>query len=287
MLEKLFFAKEQFKLRGIENIKSDVFSVPDSINGSADFQIAFQNHLSHKLLSNVVLENTERGRLGITYKVEFPETNQWLFCKTHRRGARFNNNIEKEYYFLKKANRDFYVDLDYYEYNNEYVFAYMLQEWLDNIPSLSPQMALSLIRNYSSMIDDSDDMFSGTIYTLQNVVEVAKEELAFLTEMGEISAIFAKELLHNIEALEPNIQNMNTIVCHGDFGDKNVMVSAKGIPVIIDWEDSFRGVEGYDYLYWLTFFNHRKFYKEETFKASGLSCIDAKGILTIIMIIKF
>ena len=286
MLEKLLFSKKRYKHNGMEHIGADVFSIPDCINDSSDFRMTFQNFLSQKLQTDVIIEKTERGRLGITYKVLILESDQKFFAKTHRRGVQYKNNIEKEYYCLKKANSDFFVNLDYFTYNNEYVYAYMLQEWLENMPSLALEKALDLIGRYSSIIDVRDEVIGKTTYTIYDFVDIAKAELAFLIDSDEISALFGNELFHNIERFEPNIPNLKKVICHGDFGDKNVMVSAKGNPVVIDWEDCFVGVEGYDYLYWLTFFNHRKFYSTETFKASGLSSADAKGILSVVMIIK-
>ena len=64
------------------------------------------------------------------------------------------------------------------------------------------------------------------------------------------------------------------------------MMTEDQTTVLIDWEDAFLGIEGYDYLYWLTFFNHRKFYSKEIFFRSGCEEDVIKGILVTVLIIK-
>ena len=284
MLEKLLYSKERYQTYGTEHIQKDVFTDSNSYDSdSVDFRIAFQTHLSDILQDNVILEETDRGRLGITYSLSV--CGRRLFCKTHKRGDLFKKSIEKEYFYLKKAYPFFDVKLDCFTFDG-YEYKYMLQEWLDSASTITPDIALNLISAYSNELEKQDDRFEMITYSIQDLVNIAKEELPFLLDIKELPHEYLAELNQNINALENHIPAMRKVVCHGDFGDKNILTSSKGEYVAADWEDCFVGVEGYDYLYWLTFFNHRKYYTSETFKESGLTSIDAKGILTVIMVIK-
>lgn len=284
MLEKLLYSKERYHTYGTEHIQKDVFTDSNSYDrDSVYFLLAFQNHLSNILQDDVRLEETERGRLGVTYSLLV--RGKRLFCKTHKRGNQFKHSIEKEYFYIKRAYPFFDVRLDGFTFDG-YEYKYMLQEWLDSAGTITPDMALNIISAYSNELEKYDGRFDTITYSIQDLVNIAKEELPFLVEKKELSDEYAAELMHDINELEMRIPIMRKIVCHGDFGDKNILTSSKGNYVAVDWEDCFVGVDGYDYLYWLTFFNHRIYYTSETFKKSGLTSIDAKGILTVIMVIK-
>lgn len=284
MLEKLIYSKERYQAYGTEHIQKDVFSDSNSYDSdSMDFRIAFQNHLSKTLQENVILYETDRGRLGVTYSLRIQ--GRRLFCKTHKCGDQFKKSIEKEYFYLKRAYPYFDVKLDNFTFDG-YEYKYMLQEWLECTDAITPDMALNLISAYSNELEKQDDRFEMITYSIQDLVNIAKEELPFLVDIKELTYKCSDELKQNINAFANHIPVMRKAICHGDFGDKNILVSSKGEYIAVDWEDCFVGVEGYDYLYWLTFFNHRNFYLQETFKASGLNSDDAKGILTVIMVIK-
>ena len=64
------------------------------------------------------------------------------------------------------------------------------------------------------------------------------------------------------------------------------MLSKEGKRIVIDFEDAFLGIKGYDYLYWLTFFTNRKYYSKEIFLKSGLPSEMIEAVLTMILIVK-
>ena len=284
MLEKLLYSKEHYHAYGIEHIHRDVFTDSNSYDSdSVDFRMAFQNHLSETLQDDVRLEETDRGRLGVTYSLSV--LGKRMFCKTHKRGDQFKQSIDKEFFYVKRAYPFFDVRLDGFTFDG-HEYKYMLQEWLENAGVVIPDLALNLISAYSNELEKQDDRFGKITYSIQDLVTIAKDELPFLVEKEELSEEYTTELKQNIKGFESHIPSLHKVVCHGDFGDKNILTSYKGEYIAVDWEDCFEGIEGYDYLYWLTFFNHRKYYTSETFKESGLASIDAKGILTVIMVIK-
>ncbi len=57
-------------------------------------------------------------------------------------------------------------------------------------------------------------------------------------------------------------------------------------PVVIDWEDAFWGIEGYDYLFWLTFFDNRKYYSQKIFGKTPWGKEIEIAILILIVVLK-
>lgn len=74
-------------------------------------------------------------------------------------------------------------------------------------------------------------------------------------------------------------------LCHGDLGPANIM--SKGETTIaIDWEDAFWGVDGYDYLYWLTFFENRKWLSTKVLGHTTLARSTEVALMTVILLLK-
>jgi len=75
------------------------------------------------------------------------------------------------------------------------------------------------------------------------------------------------------------------IICHGDFGPNNLM--SDGVQIFaIDWEDAFWGVDGYDFIFWLSFFCNRKYYSREVLGNTPLGFALEQSILTMILVLK-
>ena len=286
MLDKLEYSKETYlsTISGHQNI--DVFTDTNSYeNDSVEFRQTFQEHISSTLGEIVTLEQSNRGRLGVTYEVKRSLAGTRLFCKTHKEGDRYKRNIEKEFYYISKANECFKVGL-YHLIFNKKKYSYMLQEWLQEVTSVDPENALRIINGFSRRLLLDSESHICILYCIRDLINTAKQELHFLVKERELTEDCALELQEYIKIFESDIDSLKQTLCHGDFGDKNIMKSQDGRYVVIDWEDCFMGIEGYDYLYWLTFFSHRRFYSKEVFKASGVSSANAKGIISVIMLIK-
>lgn len=283
MLDKLEFSRLYYK-NGMSS-SDDVFTTLNSYeNEPESFCFAFQNHLSSLLDCSVRFEKANRGRLGRTFKCVL-ENGKVLFCKTHQQGEQYRQIIKKEYYFLTKSNPSFFVSFGIFTHDG-YDYAYMLQEWLDKPTVINAEDALELIDSYNQRLFVVSDSKPYVGYSLDDLINVSKDELVFLENSTELSRTFCELLKENISNLEQDLSVYDKVICHGDFGDNNIMRSDDGSLIVIDWEDAFTGIKGYDFLYWLTFFGHRKFYSSDIFKQSGISCRDARGLLTVIMIIK-
>jgi 5-methylthioribose kinase len=88
-----------------------------------------------------------------------------------------------------------------------------------------------------------------------------------------------------IGLLEDRFADLPAILCHGDFGPKNIML--EGVePRVIDWEDAFGGIAGYDYLYWLTFMENRPFLQTAAFGRTGLAPEIERAILALVVLLK-
>lgn len=103
------------------------------------------------------------------------------------------------------------------------------------------------------------------------------------------SKVLSRELVRkidfNLSLISKRIIHFPTCLCHGDLGPKNIMCD-KTKPIVIDWEDAFKGVEGYDYLYWLTFMSNRKFYSKNILGCTLLGKELETAIMTLIILLK-
>ncbi|MGD5712523.1 phosphotransferase, partial [Xanthomonas citri pv. citri] len=95
----------------------------------------------------------------------------------------------------------------------------------------------------------------------------------------------AAETRRLIARLEERFPKLPAALCHGDFGPNNIMLAGTE-PLIIDWEDAFGGVDGYDYLYWLTFMENRAFLHTAAFGRAGLSPDIERAILALVVLLK-
>jgi 5-methylthioribose kinase len=95
----------------------------------------------------------------------------------------------------------------------------------------------------------------------------------------------AAETRRLIARLAESFPTLPAALCHGDFGPKNIMLAGNE-PRIIDWEDAFDGIAGYDYLYWLTFMENRPFLRTAAFGQTGLSPEIERAILALVVLLK-
>lgn len=89
------------------------------------------------------------------------------------------------------------------------------------------------------------------------LLEHADSALKFLSDHNLISQTVHLESKSRLAHLRRVSGRWDLRLCHGDLGPANVLCDDQG-PAAIDWEDAFWGIEGYDYLYWLTFFSNRR-----------------------------
>ncbi|TKC91824.1 hypothetical protein FAZ69_05155 [Trinickia terrae] len=150
---------------------------------------------------------------------------------------------------------------------------------------LAPRDTLTLVQAYRSRLASLPvDCLEGGD-TLGTLVEDAEAALAELASAGQIGASMHDDLRSRLTFLAREWSNFPSGIAHGDLGPRNIMAS-NGCPVVIDWEDAFLGIDGYDYLYWLTFFENRRYYNRDVLGLTPLG-IDAEvALLAMILILK-
>lgn len=113
----------------------------------------------------------------------------------------------------------------------------------------------------------------------------AARALETLSDRNLIEQATADETRRLIARLEERLPKLPAALCHGDFGPKNIMLAGTE-PRVIDWEDAFGGIAGYDYLYWLTFMKNRPFLQTVAVGRTGLSPEIERAILALIVLLK-
>lgn len=121
--------------------------------------------------------------------------------------------------------------------------------------------------------------------SFQHYLASAAKALKTLSSRGLLEQASAAEVGRLVALLGERLADLPEALCHGDFGPKNIMLQA-GAPRVIDWEDAFDGVAGYDYLYWLTFMENRPFLQGAAFGRTGLSPNVERAILVLVVLLK-
>ncbi|MDN4574782.1 hypothetical protein DBB29_19455 [Pandoraea cepalis] len=164
--------------------------------------------------------------------------------------------------------------------------------WLVTDSLQPPRMApviddvLSTIAGYDARL--SPDVWASHMRaddTISNLVSEAHRALAHLASAKLIAGDIARGVETCLGVLERALASMPPVVCHGDLGPANLMRDADGL-VAVDWEDAFLGVEGYDYLYWLTFFDNRRYLGESIFGRTPWSRDIDIAMLVMIVLLK-
>ncbi len=109
--------------------------------------------------------------------------------------------------------------------------------------------------------------------------------LETLSDRDLLEQATAAETRRLIARLAECLPQLPAALCHGDFGPKNIMLAGTE-PRIIDWEDAFDGIAGYDYLYWLTFMENRSFLRTAAFGQTGHSPEIERAILALVVLLK-
>jgi hypothetical protein len=121
--------------------------------------------------------------------------------------------------------------------------------------------------------------------SFEHYLAAADRALKTLSQKGLLDEASAAETRRLMTLLEQRFPKLPRALCHGDFGPKNIMLQGT-TPRVIDWEDAFDGIAGYDYLYWLTFMENRPFLQTAPFGRSGLSPEIERAILALVVLLK-
>lgn len=217
------------------------------------------------------------GTLGVTYKLTLPSGIEY-FLKTYDKNKK---TLDKEVLLLKAANPNC-LNLMAKKFvlpNNE---VGLMMKFLQPCKSVNPNEMLSIINSYQSGL--SQIMYKN-LYTINDLISNALCELKNMMNANFFEKELALFCYEDLKEFEKDIDKYPKIICHGDLGIRNIIKNNDDF-VVVDWEDAFWGIQGYDYLYWLTFFKNRPLYSKEVFCKCNLDVKTIKSVLILILILK-
>lgn len=201
----------------------------------------------------VVLEPVAGGTFGICYVGTVRGVRRFL--KTHTASVHARANLEKEIGLLRYLEGET-LHVEQLTMSDGRIWLVMdeLQPSAGVVPSDIRDLTTRSSRKLEGYLNRQTVPADLNFTHLRNQSEKAFASLVAVNKIGpelirEIPSYF--ELVRRVES------QMHLCLCHGDLGPRNLMSDGRRL-IAVDWEDAFWGVEGYDYLYWLTFFENRR-----------------------------
>ena len=119
-----------------------------------------------------------------------------------------------------------------------------------------------------------------------SLLSAGEDALHYLWEQNHLSDQMTAEIRPYFALLrQKNATDFESVLCHGDFSPANLVGNGPALTVI-DWEDAFWGIEGYDFLYWMTFFENRKYLSQDIFSVTPWDKPTDIAILLLIIVVK-
>jgi hypothetical protein len=225
----------------------------------------------------------EEGTLGIGFLGRLNAQN--VFIKTHRvPSARASLSKERE--LLSRVYPDLGADC-IETVRNKSNRLWLIMEAL-SAPTQPPNPMQVL---------DVTGVFRNVFDSLScSTEDVVPDELAELLQEGDRSLLelssrklIGSDIAHRVDAalnpLRLEATQLPRCLCHGDLSPANLLTNGSQL-VAIDWEDAFWGVEGYDFLYWLTFMSNRRYLGPEVFGRTSLGKPLEISLMLLIILIK-
>jgi thiamine kinase-like enzyme len=200
------------------------------------------------------------GTLGAGFFVDAPGIN--LFLKTHAM-PEGRETLYKEFSLLsalyEKSLRVGMLEVG----TGKDARAWMVTDRLmPATTDMDPTSIVTLINSYSHALSRAVDLPIPRDDNFSFLLQEGKRALSRLVRGNLLGAEIQKFSRDALDLLDQESARFSPHLCHGDLGPKNLMTDGDAI-FSIDWEDAFWGIEGYDYLYWLTFFQNRKYYSSD------------------------
>lgn len=225
-----------------------------------------------------------KGTLGSFF--ELCVNGKRKFVKTHRCGDRYRLNLLKEIEIMSLVYGSM-IDIEKVEFETEGIQAVcMVMDFLyPCLDSVRPEEVRKQIAFYRKSLGQVE-LTSG--YSFSQVLDAGERSLDCLRAEGLLSKdifVRCRESLQRIREGMP----CERFICHGDLSNVNIMYAdgcGGKIPIVIDWEDALLAFEGYDFLYWLTFFSQRKFYSSSLLAEQGIDKNWGIDIMALIVAVK-
>jgi len=222
------------------------------------------------------------GTLGVCFDAEI--AGEQRFLKTHLPGATARASLAKEGDLLQRlyGNTIVLERFDVPLADGTARLCLLMPALAPLAAPMQPADAAAMARECSERLNDRrpDDLPSIAQY-----LATAAHALKALSDRGLLEAASTAEVRRLIARLEDRLAALPEAICHGDFGPKNIMLQGAE-PRVIDWEDAFCGIAGYDYLYWLTFMENRPLLQTAAFGRTGLAPDIERAILALVVLLK-
>lgn len=202
------------------------------------------------------------GTSGQCYKADIGGVP--VFLKTHA-------NIAREAAVTAAA---------YPQMNVRLAGSWMISPWLAPAKP-APQDVKTLIAQYSANLAGLSPVAVPPEDDISRLLAYGYQALDTL-DIADGTRAALRLLFDDLNAALPGLAR---VMCHGDLGPKNIM-AADGAFVAIDWEDAFWGVAGYDYLFWLTFFENRPHLHQYKPGGTPLGARLERAVLALIVALK-
>jgi hypothetical protein len=222
--------------------------------------------------------------LGICFRAD--TLTKPFFVKTHRPDESSRENLLKEFDILEALYRDriFLHRFDVELASDQHTC--ILMEWLDTAQAPpTPAHLRAIIGECYETLEHIHNDRATQFSTIGQLVAEGDRAIFELEELQLVSPDTALKIRPCLNSLKNAISHLRPIVCHGDLSNKNLLAS-RGQNIIIDWEDSFLGFAGYDYLYWLTFMDNRKYLSPSVLGYTALGEASERGVMLMIVAIK-
>jgi hypothetical protein len=222
------------------------------------------------------------GTLGICFDAEI--AGERRFLKTHLPGPEARASLAREADILARLYGDTIV-LDRFEAllaDGTTRMCLLMSALVPLAGPIEPEKAAAMADACSLRLRDwqPDHLPSFAQYLAS-----AARALDTLTDRALLAAATAAETRRLVALLGDRLGALPETLCHGDFGPKNIMLAGLE-PRVIDWEDAFLGIAGYDYLYWLTFMENRPFLHAGAFGRTGLAPDIERAVLALVVLLK-
>lgn len=254
---------------------------PDIAADRARLLPALRQHL-RSFDRNAAVTPASGGTLGACYDADI--SGEKCFLKTHLPGASARASLAREADVLARLYGSTIV-LDRFEIplaDGTARLCLMMPALTPLAGPLDPVDAAAMAEACSGQLKDwrPDGLAS-----FEHYLASATKALKTLSSRGLLDEANVAEVHRLTALLGDRLPHLPEALCHGDFGPKNIMLQA-GAPRVIDWEDAFRGIAGYDYLYWLTFMENRPFLQKAALGRTGLSPDVERAILVLVVLLK-
>jgi hypothetical protein len=196
------------------------------------------------------------GTLGVFFQAEL--SGRPIFIKTHLPGQSYLDNLKKESQIMGILyDKILWMDVTELSYGEGVQFVFAM-DFLDPLDSLPDQSQIqNLIDTYQISFAQKGKSDIVGLYQFKEIKSQCDTAIHELFSAGLITPQIYQSCLEPIAAFKSIKQD--NILCHGDLSNKNIM-QKDGKLIVIDWEDSFLGSANYDFYYWLTFFDQRKYW---------------------------